>query len=43
MLDVAVSEDIIYNILAAAVDGGALVCDVWYEAVTDDGALVAAA
>ena len=42
MLDVAVSEDIIYNILAAAVSGGTLVCDVWYEAITDDGALVAA-
>ena len=42
MLNVAVSEDIIYTILAAAVTGGILVCDVWYEAVTDDGALVAA-
>ena len=42
MLDVAVSEDIIYSILAAAVDGGTLVCDVWYEPVTDDGALAAA-
>ena len=41
MLDVAVSEDIIYNIVAAAVTGGTLVCDVGYEAVTDDGALVA--
>ena len=42
MLDVAVSEDIIYDILAAAVSGGTLVCDVWWEAVTDDGALAAA-
>ncbi len=36
-------EDVILTVREAVISGGTIIFDVWYEAVTDDGALVAAA
>ncbi len=36
-------EDVILTVGAAVISGGTIIFDVWYEPVTDDGALVAAA